>query len=151
MAIETKVALTTEAKRRTGEMWAYGTSFQVKYFVFSAGGHDPTDPTMALAIDPAATTLPGSILFGPEPIDDVVWGSDTCPTFVARLDQGEYSGDMSSLGLVAEIVADPIPRPPSAPPAPLIGYQFLFGVYNRPLMIITDTDGPIEFHLTPFL
>lgn len=151
MAIETKVALTTEAKRRTGEMWAYGTSFQVNYFAISAGGHDPTDPTMALAIDPASPTMPGTILFGPEPIDSVEWGSDTCPTFVCTIDQGEYSGDLSSVGLFAEIVADPIPRPPGAPAAPAIGYQFLFGVYNRPLLVLTATDGPTDFKLTPFL
>ena len=151
MAIEAKFALTTEAKRRVGEMWAYGTSYQVQTFALSAGGHDPTDPTMALAIDPASPTMPGTILFGPEAIDEVIWGTDTCPTFVCRLDQQEYSGDLSSIGLFATIVADPIPRPPGAPAAPLVGYQFLFGVYNRPRIIVTDSDGPFEFHLTPFL
>lgn len=104
MANESKALVSTIAKQRLAEMLAYGTSYQVKYFEVSAGGHDPTDPTTALAADASWTEIPGVVLFGPEPIDSIEWETATCPIFVCTIDQGEYTGDLSSVGLVAEIV-----------------------------------------------
>jgi hypothetical protein len=147
MAYEAQALVTSLAKQRTAQMWAYGTSFMVKYFEFSAGGHDPSDDTTALAPDPAATALSGTVLFGPEQIDSLEWNSISCPTFVCVIEQGEYAGELSSIGLIAEIVyvggTDPDP--------PVVGTQFLFAVYNRPKLILTSTDGPTTFKLTPFL
>ena len=104
MANEAKALVTTIAKQRLAEMFAYGTSYRVKYFEVSAGGHDPTDPTTALAADASWTEIPGTTLFGPEPIDGVEWEVATCPIFVCTIEQGEYTGDLSSVGLIAEIV-----------------------------------------------
>jgi len=150
MAFEAFAVVTNEAKQRNGEMWAYGTAFIVKYFSISNGGHDPADPTFALAVDPAATTMPGAILFT-DPITSITWYNDLCPTFVCTLHKGDLVGSMSSVALFAEIVYQGIARPAGAPPVPALGYQFLYGVYNRPQLNLTATDGPTVFELTPFM
>ena len=150
MAHEARAVVTNEAKQRTAEMWAYGTSFKVMYFEISAGGHDPADPTTALAPDPSATAIPGVVLFGPEVIDSVEWESIMCPRFICTIDQGEYIGELSSVGLKARIVYDPA-RPAGAPVSPGLAYEFLFAVYNRPRLILTSTDGPTNFELMPFM
>lgn len=103
MAYEAKALMTTLAKQYEAEGWAYGIGTRVKYFSVSAGGHDPSDPTTALAPDPAATSMPGTVLFGPEAIDSIEWGSIICPKFVCQLDKGEFAGELSSIGLIAEI------------------------------------------------
>jgi len=147
MSFAAKALVTTLAKQHTARMWAYGSSFQVKYFEVSAGGHDPTDPTTALAADASAVSLPGLVLFGPEPIDDVTWSSITCPTFVCTIEQAEYTGELSSVGLIAEFVyADA-----SDPDPPTVGERFLFAIYNRPRVSLTSTDGPTTFSLMPFM
>ena len=147
MAYEAKALITNLAKQHTAQMWAYGTSYMVKYFEFSAGGHDPNDDTTALSPDAGATVLNGTVLFGPEAIDSVEWDSVSCPIFVCTLEQGEYAGDLSSIGLIAEIVY----VGPTDPATPVVGTQFLFAVYNRPRLILTSSDGPTTFKLTPFL
>jgi len=152
MAYEAQISVTNIAKQYTAQGWAYGTSFIVKWFQISDGGHDPSDPTTALAVDPAATVMPGDPpTFGPEPIDDIEWQTISCPTFVCTINQGEYTGGLSSIALVAEIIDAGISRPSGAPAAPSVGDTFLFGIYNRPLLIITATDGPVTFKLTPRL
>jgi len=147
MSFAAKALITTLAKQYTARMWAYGSSFQVKYFVVSAGGHDPLDPTTALAADASATSIPGTVLFGPEPIDSIEWTSITCPTFVCTIDQGEYTGELSSVGLIAEFVYAGASDP--SPPTP--GDQFLYALYNRPRVSLTSTDGPTTFNLMPFM
>ena len=152
MAYEAQAVVTNLAKEYTAQGWAYGTSFIVKWFQISDGGHDPNDITTALAVDPAATVMPGHPPdFGPEPIDSIEWESLTCPTFVCTINQGEFTGGLSSVALVAEITDVGIARPAGAPPAPTLGTSFLFCVYNRPLLILTATDGPISFKVTPRL
>jgi hypothetical protein len=143
MAFEPLAIITNEAKRRTAEMWVSGKSFQVKYFAVSAGGHDPTDPTVALAPDPAATQMPGTPFFGPEPVDSYEFTSDFCPRFICRIEENEVSGGVSSVGLYGEIVYSPIPLDPE------IGTTFLFAVYNRPLLILAG--DAVEFVIDVFL
>lgn len=151
MAYEAFAVITNEAKQRTGEMWAYGTSFQVKYFSVTNGGHDTADPTTALSVDPSATTMPGTVLLT-DPITSITWYNDLCPTFICTLHKGDLVGGLSSVGLIAEIVyAGIVPRPAGSPPVPLVGYQFLYAVYNRPQLLLTATDGPTVFELTPFM
>ncbi len=145
MAFESFAVLTNEAKRRIGEMWATGKSYKVKYFSLSSGGHDPVDPTIALAIDPAATEMPGvTVIFGPEPINGYEFTSDFCPVFLCRIETGEVIGSVSSIGLFAEVVYSPIPGDPE------VGTTFLYAVHNRPLMVFTGTDSA-EFRLNVFM
>jgi hypothetical protein len=151
MAFDAFAIMTNEAKRRTMDGHAYGTAFQVKYFSISDGGYDPADPTTALAIDPAATTMPGVPFIVDEVIDDYAWFSDMCPTFVCQVDKGQIVGTMSSIGLTAEVLWVGPARPAGAPAAPALGYKFLYAVYNRPQLILTATDGPTIFNLTPFM
>lgn len=146
MAYECFAIPTNECKLRESRMRAYGTSFRIKYFGVSDQGHDPNDPRVALAVDPSATTMPGGApLFGPEPIDSVVWRSDFCETYICKILPGEYQGEISSIGLFAEIVY----VDPSDPDPPTIGYQFLAAVCNRPLLVLTSNDSP-EFDVSLF-
>jgi hypothetical protein len=137
---------TNEAKRRRARSDTYGTAYKVKYFAITAGGHDPNDPRVAIAVDPASTTMPGGApLFGPEPIDGVVWKSDFCPAYRCRVESGEYTGGVSSVGIFAEVVY----VDPSDPDPPALGYTFLFAVANRPLLNLVSADS-VEFSLTVF-
>jgi hypothetical protein len=151
MAYEAFAVVTNEAKQRTGEMWAYGTSFIVNSFAISNGGCDPLDPTTAIAVDPSAVVMPGAPALFTDAITSVTWYNDLCPTFVCTLHKGDLVGPLSCVALYAQIVYLGVARPAGAPPAPLMGYQFLFAVYNRPQVILTATDGPTAFELTPFL
>ena len=144
MAFEALALLTNEAKRRIANMWITGKSYQVKTFAVSAGGHDPLDQTTAIAVDPAATVMPGDPpIFGPEPIDDFELVADDCPVFICRIGQGEVTGAISSVALFGEIVFN------GTDPVDEIGQTFLFAVYNRPLLILTGTDS-VEFRINVF-
>jgi len=144
MAYDSIAVITDEAKRRIGEGWVTGKSFQVKYFSISNGGHSATDPTVALAVDPSLTTMPGAVLFGPEPIDDYEWTSDNCPIFVCNVEAGEVIGSVSSLGLWGELVYVP---PGDTEP---VGTRFLFAIHNRPLVVFTGSDSA-EFRVNVFM
>lgn len=144
MAFEALAIITNEAKRRISDMWITGKSYQVKYFSVSSGGHDPSDPTTAIAVDPAATVMPGDPpIFGPEPVDAFELVADNCPVFVCNIEQGEVTGVVSSVALFAEIVYSPIPSDPE------LGTTFLFAVYNRPILVMTGTDSA-EFRINVF-
>jgi hypothetical protein len=145
MAYSSIALLTNEAKRRIADMWMTGKSYQVKYFALSSGGHNPVDPTVAVAIDPSATVMPGDPpVFGPEPIDEITLVSDYCPVFSCRTKPGEVVGYVSSVALFAEIVYS------SDPADPELGTTFLFAVHNRPAMIFTSIDSA-EFDLNVFM
>jgi len=137
-SFEPLAIITNEAKRRTASMWLTGKSFRVKYFAVSAGGHDPTDPTVALAPDPAALIMPGTPFFGPEPIDSYEITSDFCPKFICRIEENEVSGSVSSVGLYGEIVYSPTPADPE------LGLIFLFAVYNRPVLNLAGDAAQFE-------
>jgi hypothetical protein len=146
MAYECIAIPTNEAKQRISLMTMYGTSFRVDYFGITDGGHNPSDPRTALAVDPSDPQMPGGApLFGPELIDDKILRADYCPTFVCKILKGEYTGDMSSIGLFAEIVY----VDPSDPDPPTLGYQFLYAVCNRPLLVLIGQDAP-TFNVTVF-
>lgn len=144
MAFEPLAIITNEAKRRTAEMWMAGKSFQVKFFSVSAGGHDPTDPTVALAPDPASTSMPGTPFFGPEPVDGYEITTDFCPKFICRIEENEVAGSVSSVGLFGEIVCNP-----NDPLDPEIGTTFLFAVYNRPLLVLAG--DAVQFSIDVFM
>jgi len=144
MAFTSTALLTNEAKRRVADMWDTGKSYMVDYFAISSGGHDPTDPTIALAPDPDAIVMPGDPpIFGPEPIDSKERTSDYCPVFVCRLEPGEVVGILSCVALFATIVYSPVPGDPD------VGIQFLYAVHNRPALIFTATDSA-EFRINVF-
>lgn len=147
MAFEARAIITSLAKQYIAEGWAFGVSYQVKYFEISAGGHDPNDPTTALAVDPAATSIPGTTLFGPEVIDSVEFETAQCPVFSCVLEQGEYTGELSSVGLIAEVLS----AGTGHPDPPTVGAYFLFALYNRPRVSLASTDGPTTFKLHPFM
>lgn len=146
MAYECIAIPTNEARRRRARSDTYGTSYIVKYFGLTAGGHDPLDSRIAIAVDPAATTMPGGApLFGPELIDGVTWMSDFCPKYICRVQTGEFAGGVSSIGLWAEIVY----IDPSDPDPPLLGTVWLYAVCNRALLNLVSADSA-EFGMTVF-
>jgi hypothetical protein len=140
---ESLAIITNEAKRRTAEMWATGKSFIVDSFKLSAGGHDPTDPTVPLAPDPSATTMPGTPFLGPKLISSVELIADFCPRFICPVDEGEVSGSVSSVGLFGRIVYSPIVGDPE------LGDVFLFAVHNRPLLVLAGDAA--EFRIDVFM
>ena len=57
--------------------------------------------------------------------------------FICTIEQGEYAGELSSIGLIAEFVY----VDPTDPDPPVVATQFLYAIYNRPRLILTSTDG----------
>ncbi len=144
MAYDSIAVITNEGKRRIGEMFETGKSYKVSYFSISSGGHNPLDPTVAMAVDPNAIALEGATLLGPKPISSIEHVSDFCPVFVCSALAGELIGPVSSLGLWAEVVC----VPPGDPEVP--GTQFLFAIHNRPLLVFTGSDAA-EFRVSIFM
>lgn len=138
MAYEALCIPTNYYKQILSTFSTTGSGYKIKYFGISASGHDPNDPSIALAVDPSATVMPGGApLFGPELIDEYKFQADYCAVYVARIEESEYIGDLSSIGLFAEVTAQ---LDPSDPP---VGTQFLAAVYNRPLLSIISIDSPV--------
>jgi hypothetical protein len=144
MAYDSIAVITDEAKRRMGESWVTGKSFKVKYFSISSGGHNPLDPTVALAVDPTQTEMQGAVLLGPAPIDGYEFSSDNCPIILCNVLPGEIIGAVSSLGLWAEVE-----YVPPGDPEP-VGTRFLFAIHNRPLVVFTGSDSA-EFRVNLFM
>jgi hypothetical protein len=138
-AISVIATVTDIGRNRLADMTISGRGFQIVSFVVGSGGHDPNDPTIALTPDPTVSTLP-SQTFGPKllvqnnPPYTGVLVSEFCPQFTALLDYTEANGELSNIGLIAEIVFSEIPSDP------LVGSPFLFAVGNRPLITKTDND-----------
>jgi len=119
-----------------------GSGYKLRYFGISASGHDPNDPSIALAVDPSATVMPGGApLFGPELIDEYRFQADYCAVYVCKINEAEYIGDISSIALFGEITFQ------NDPADPLVGTQFLAAVCNRPLLSVISIDTP-EFDVT---
>lgn len=136
MAFEIKALLTDEARRRTAEMWATGKSFQVVGFVLGNGGHDPLDPTTALAPEPATTECPLPV-FGPKAVSGFTFANDFCPVWECVVDFGEGVTMYSSVCLVAQIVSSPVPSDPE------LDTTFLFAIANFPQRPKLDTEQTI--------
>lgn len=133
MAFEIKALLTDQARQRTAESWATGKSFQVVGFALGNAGHDPSDPTTALAPDPTETVCQ-SVVFGPKALAGFTYANDTCPVFECFLDFGEAVTLFSSVCLIAQIVYSPIPADPE------LNDTFLFAVANFPQRPKSDTE-----------
>lgn len=133
MAFEIKSLLTDQARRRTAESWATGRSFQVVGFALGNAGHDPLDPTTALAPDPGMEECL-AVVFGPKAIAGFTFANDFCPVFECFLDYGEAVTQFSSICLIAQIVYSPIPADPE------LGDTFLFAVANFPQRPKTDIE-----------
>jgi hypothetical protein len=133
LAFEIKSLLTDQARRRTAESWATGRSFQVVGFALGNAGHDPLDPTTALAPDPGMEECL-AVVFGPKAIAGFTFANDFCPVFECFLDYGEAVTQFSSICLIAQIVYSPIPADPE------LGDTFLFAVANFPQRPKTDIE-----------
>lgn len=100
------VTLTTKGRELEAQQLLYGYGFKLDYFSLGSGGHDPSNPSIPLPIDPDVTSLP-SQFFGPEPIDTADLLNITCPRFVCIAQPGEAVGMISNLGLIASVVYVP--------------------------------------------
>jgi hypothetical protein len=119
MAFEVLALLTDEMRRREAEHWTIGASFQVVSFVVGAAGHDPLDPTTALAPDPGQTECLSPV-FGPKAVANFTYANDACPIWECVVEPGEGVALISSVCLLAQILT-PVP-----------GDTFLFAVANFP-------------------
>lgn len=133
MAFEIKALLTDEGRRRTAEMWTTGKSYQVIGFTLGNAGHDPLDPTTAIAPDPALTDCP-AVVFGPKATASFTYANDYCPVWECIVDFGEGVTLFSSVCLLAQIVYSPIPSDPE------LNTTFLFAIANFPQRPKLDTE-----------
>lgn len=133
MAFEVKALLTDEARRRRAESDTTGKSFVVVGFVLGNAGHDPLDPTTALAPDPAQTECLATV-FGPKAVASFTYANDSCPVWDCLVDIGEGVTLFSSICLLAQIVYSPIPSDPE------LNETFLYAVANFPQRPKIDTE-----------
>jgi hypothetical protein len=134
MASLTAEALVTNVGRqRLALLLSTGKSFKVTHFVLGDQGHNPDDPTIALAPDPSITTCLGNV-FGPKLIAGVTFANASCPVFQCVVDFAEAVAPLSSICLIATIVYSPIPFDPEV----LNATQFLFSVATFPLFVKSD-------------
>jgi hypothetical protein len=125
MALEIRALLTDEARRRRSEGDATGKAFRVVGFQLGNAGHDPLDPTTALAPDPGATSVASSV-FGPKAVSGFTYANDYCPVWECLVDFGEGVTLFSSVGLIAQIISSPVPSDPE------LNTTFLYALANLP-------------------
>ena len=115
--------------------------FLVTDFAIGDQGHDPQNPRMPRAIDPAQVELNAGrpVLFGPAPLTSAVREPPYCSAYTFDLARGVAVGDWSQINLIATVLASP-GELPDGTPLPGVGTQFLFAVANRPLVIRADVD-----------
>lgn len=81
-----------------------GVGFKVVDFQIGTEGHDPSDPSIALAVDTTLTALPGQVF--EDTIDSSGFLNPTCPQWTCVIETGELIGqDISSIMLVAEVLS----------------------------------------------
>lgn len=140
MALAIVSALTDTARAKFADMLNVGRAFTITSFVTGEGGHDTSDPAVALTPDPANTTLPDQT-FGPKAITSKSLISPYCVEYVCNLDLLEAVGELSNIGVIATVTYSPIIADP------LVGSTFLFAIGNFPLHVKTDTET-IEIRVT---
>jgi hypothetical protein len=133
LSFETKALITDEGRRRTAEMWTTGKAFVITGFYLGNAGHDPLDPTTALAPDPAVTECP-AVVFGPKATAGFTYANDYCPVWECIVEFGEGVTLFSSVCLLAQIVYSPVPADPE------LNSTFLFAVANFPQRPKLDTE-----------
>lgn len=133
MAFEVKALLTDEARQRKAEEDATGRSFKVVGFALGNAGHDPLDPTTALAPDPSQVDCL-NVVFGPKAVASFTFANNFCPVWECVVDFGEGVTLFSSICLIAQIVYSPIPDDPE------LNTTFLYAVCNFPQRPKVDTE-----------
>jgi hypothetical protein len=133
VSFEIKALLTDLARQKMAESMATGKSFRVVGFALGNAGHDPLDPTTALAPDPGLEDCQ-SVVFGPKGISSFTYANNACPVFECFLDYGEAVTLFSSICLIAQIVYSPIPNDPE------LNETFLFAVATFPQRPKTDLE-----------
>jgi hypothetical protein len=133
VAFEIKALRTDEARRRIAEMETTGKNFKVVGFQLGNAGHDPLDPTTALAPDPSATEVASSV-FGPKEVASFTYANDSCPVWECVVEPGEGVTLYSSIGLLAQILSSPVPGDAE------VDTTFLFALAHLPQRAKLDTE-----------
>ena len=135
MAFNVITTITDQGRQRIADLLATGKSFKITKFSVSDGGHSISDPTVALAPNPAAIVCPESTFsFGPVTINAVSLVSAFCPQFTCILGTGDANAPLSSICLLGTIESSPIIDDPD------VGEDFLFSIGNFPLKVKTSSD-----------
>lgn len=132
-AFEVVALVTNQARQREAISLKTGKSFKITHFKLGDEGHDPDDPTIALAPDPSSTTCLGDV-FGPKAITDVEFVSTSCPVAICDLLESEAVAPLSAVCLIATIVYSPDVGDPE------VGTTFQYAVGTFPLRVKTDLE-----------
>ncbi len=133
MALEIQALITEEARRRRAEAETTGKAFVVVGFSLGNAGHDPLDPSTALAPDPGQTECQ-SVVFGPKAVSGFSYANNSCAKWDCLVDVGEGVTLFSSICLIAQIVSSPIPDDPE------LNATFLYAVGTFPQRPKFDTE-----------
>lgn len=115
--------------QKTGEQYAYGRCFQLKYFALGSAGHD-AGTLLAIVPDPTLTSLPAPVTsMLPLGTGAAYQVGPTTTEFKLVLGPGVGSGVFSSVGIYGEIVS----VVDTANDSGLIGTTFLYGIANMPM------------------
>lgn len=142
MATIILATLSDICRQRYAQQLMNGYGFIVESFAVGSGGHDPANPTNALAPDPTLTSLPLQS-FGPKALYKKELISLFSPRFTGVLEASEAIGPLSNVALYARMIYTPLPTDPftNNPADPLYNTTFLFALGNYPLR--TKTSGEI--------
>lgn len=140
MATAIVAAITDVGRSKFADMLANGRSFTITSFVTGQGGHDTSDPQVALTPDPTVLTLPQQT-FGPKAVTNKTLLTTTCVQYTCDLSNLEAVGELSNIGLIGTVIFSPILGDP------LVGTTFLFALGNMPLSVKTDAETK-EFQIS---
>lgn len=125
--------VTTKGREMIVEHLLNGTAFRVDKFSIGNGGHDTSNPNVALTPDVSLTTVPGEF-FGPVMIDNTTTVNPQTPRFDAILTESEGVGEISVLGLFITVISV------TGNSTVNVNDSFLFAIANLPLQIKTGLE-----------
>jgi hypothetical protein len=123
-------ALTNIARININESGILGRAYKVLEFQIGNEGYDPGNPSTPLTPDITLSDLPG-VVFGPKAVTTAQLINVYVPQFFCVLEPLEAVGDISSIGLYAEFVYDPVGETaPGLGDGPLKGTKFFYAIGN---------------------
>ena len=126
MAITLTAEITNEGRKKLANMMVQGKSFILEQFVSGEGGHDPSNPTVALTPDVSAISLYLQT-FGPKDIFSKSLVTNFQAKLICKLASAEAVGVLSNIGLIARINYSPTAGDPE------LNTKFLFAIANMPM------------------
>lgn len=131
---QNKVVITNEGRAAITKMLDTGTpAIQISHFAVGTGGYMPSNPTVVIPPDAAATSLINEIYRSNNVARESI--SNSIRVYVGKLNPGDAVGAIGEFGLFATYLTGPSAGTPNN--------VFLFALMHTPMKALTPEDSYI--------